>query len=221
MAQSKTPRQIGPRLQKPANAARMGKKDAKSAETIKARQRQEQALTLRQTGVSYAQIAQQLGYASASGAHFAVQEAIKRLSIEPAKDLVRVELARLDQMQALAWREMLNGDLNQIDRILRIMERRSRYTGLDQAVESGTVNVTVEANGKVAVHQEGVLVINGSHESEYVRGLAEAMGMTPEQVAAMKPSEAEDPKVVVERLDAEVTASLDNVVEGELIEEED
>ena len=54
---------------------------------IAATERQLKALQLRRQGVSYAEIAKQIGYKSGSGAHAAVHKALKKTLQEPADDL--------------------------------------------------------------------------------------------------------------------------------------
>jgi len=50
---------------------------------------------------------------------------------ERAKELLALELSRLDQMMQALWPKARRGHLGAIDRVLRVMERRSRYLGLD------------------------------------------------------------------------------------------
>ncbi|MCU1647163.1 MAG: hypothetical protein JWN03_7438 [Nocardia sp.] len=99
--------------------------------SIDKRRRMAQALQLRETGANYRQIAQALDI-STSTAHAYVDEAIKELTREPAESLLTLELTRLDAMLLGIWKKASRGDLQSIDRALKIMERRTKYTGLDQ-----------------------------------------------------------------------------------------
>jgi hypothetical protein len=96
--------------------------------------RERQALELRKAGATYAQIAKQLGYANEGGAHKAVGRAlnvaIKQRNIV-AEDVRELELQRLDQMLLGLWADAKAGKWHAIDRVLKIMERRSAYLGLD------------------------------------------------------------------------------------------
>lgn len=94
-------------------------------------ERQRDALELRKSGLSYDAIATRLGYAHASGAHKAVTLALKRTIQEPADELRRVEVERLDAALSAIWKKVLSGDTWAIDRMLKIMERRAALLGLD------------------------------------------------------------------------------------------
>lgn len=113
-----------------------------SKRRLEAAAKQRQALSLRQAGVTYADIADRLGYAASSGAYKAVMAALDKTLQEPADELRRVELARLDRLQSSVWLAATGGDMTALDRILKIMERRARLMGLDAPVKIG-VNITV------------------------------------------------------------------------------
>ncbi|MFI5778687.1 helix-turn-helix domain-containing protein [Nocardia sp. NPDC051570] len=106
-------------------------KSKTSPVSIDKRKRMAQALQLRETGANYRQIAKALDI-STSTAHAYVDEAMKELTREPAESLLQLELSRLDAMLLGIWRQASRGDLQAIDRALKIMERRTKYTGLDQ-----------------------------------------------------------------------------------------
>jgi hypothetical protein len=101
------------------------------ANKLASHDRKLQALELRKAAVSYQQIADQLGYRSASGAFNAVKAALKATLREPANELRDLEVARLDAMLLVLWRRVQSGDEKAVDRVLRIMERRARLLGLD------------------------------------------------------------------------------------------
>ena len=48
-----------------------------------------------------------------------------------AEEIRCLELSRLDEMQTAIWQDCMDGKLTAIDRVLKIMERRSRLVGLD------------------------------------------------------------------------------------------
>ena len=98
---------------------------------VASHERKLRALELRKAAVPYQQIADELGYRSASGAFNAVKAALKATLREPAEELRELELARLDAMLLPLWRRIQRGDEKAIDRALRIMERRARLLGLD------------------------------------------------------------------------------------------
>lgn len=100
-------------------------------EQVDALDNQLKALELRKAGVSYAKIAETLGYKSASGAHKAVSSALKKTLQEPADDVRRLEVERLDAMLLAMWPHVSKGAFGAVDRALRIMERRAKLLGLD------------------------------------------------------------------------------------------
>lgn len=158
-----------------------------TAALVQTRQKEEQAIKLRMAGMSLAAIAKQLGYASASGASQAIQRAVDRIGIEPAMELVKLELHRLDEMQKVCWTALIrDGDTSQVNPILRIMEMRARFTGLDHFVEKNRDGAVINIQGgqvNVGTGAGGVLIIQGD-ESEYVKALAAATGVDPKELEA-------------------------------------
>ena len=114
---------------------------------VNASDKQRQALELRKAGVSYVMIAEKLGYRGPSGAHAAVASGLKRTLQEPADELRKLEVERLDSMLLAINAQVKQGNHGAIDRALRIMERRAKLLGLDaptrQDVTSGGEKITV------------------------------------------------------------------------------
>lgn len=104
------------------------KKDARAAAIA---ERQRKALELRKGGATYEQIAKSLGLADKSNARQDVQAAILAIIEEPAKEVLRLELDRCDAMLLGLWQKAKSGDGAAVDRVLRIMDRRACYLGLD------------------------------------------------------------------------------------------
>jgi len=102
---------------------------------LKTVERQRQALELRKAGASYRAIAQKLGYKGPAGAYAAVQGAIKLVLSEPAKEVIALELDRLDALLLGLWPEASRGRWLAVDRVLAIMDRRAKYLGLDAPVK--------------------------------------------------------------------------------------
>ena len=107
---------------------------------VKAHARHLQALELRKAGATYQVIADQLGYASAKGAHKAVASALKATLREAGDDVRALELERLDAMLLALWRRVQNGDERAIDRALKIEERRAKRLGLDTPIRTVTLD---------------------------------------------------------------------------------
>ncbi len=102
-----------------------------SPRRIEAVNKQRQAVELRKAGASFAMIAEQLGYASVSGAFKAVQTALRKTLQAPADEVRNLELERLDTLLLALWPQARQGNQGAIDRVLRIMERRAKLLGLD------------------------------------------------------------------------------------------
>ena len=106
------------------------------------------ALELRKSGCSYRIIGEKLGvsHVTALGDVHTALKAIAIIQDASAKDLLLLELARLDDMQLALAKQVRAGHLGAIDRTLRIMERRSRYCGLDspeRQERSGEVTINI------------------------------------------------------------------------------
>ena len=122
------------------------------------------AFQLRQAGASYELIAEKLNYATAKSAESSIRRVLNaRYKPDDVEEVVQMELARLDALQLIAWRRAKEGDLSAIDRILKIMERRAKYLGLD----------TTEPQNQGAVTHNTAIFIGGTEE-EYVEQLKQA-----------------------------------------------
>lgn len=127
--------------------------DGRFLPSLETAERDAKACRLRSDGYTYPDIARELGYASPGAAYNGVQRAMLAVLQEPAEELRRIELDRLDMLWRAALDVMrgthvvaqngrvveLNGQplkddapvLNAIDRLLRIQERRAKLLGLD------------------------------------------------------------------------------------------
>lgn len=92
-------------------------------------------LELRRAGLTWQRIAQEVGYADHSGAYAAYKRAIKRTQQQPADELREQELDRIDRLQLAAWPKAMQGHVQSIAVICRLMERRARLLGLDMPIK--------------------------------------------------------------------------------------
>ena len=109
-----------------------------------ARVKAAQAMTLRMEGMTFEEIARQLGYAGKQGAYDAVRRSLREVIREPAEELIRLDLERLDVLWGPQYSNAQSGDVQAMAACMKIMERRARMLGLDtpakpEAPESGTV----------------------------------------------------------------------------------
>ena len=96
------------------------------------RERMARALELRELGTTYESIATQTGV-STRQAYEDVQDALREITREPAESVLAVELRRLDAILYPRTQQARDGDQGAVDRVLRIMDRRAKYLGLDNA----------------------------------------------------------------------------------------
>ena len=109
-------------------------------------------LRYRRSGMPYTQIVEEhpeLGYkGSASAARKDAQRALLQVVSEPAKDLLTLEMSRIDELWQAIHAKGLAGDLWAIDRLMRMSERRAKLAGLDS--DSMRVLLTREAESEQA-----------------------------------------------------------------------
>lgn len=110
---------------------RGGSRRKTSTRLIDAALRQSEALRLRLEGRKFQEIADELGYANKATAYNTVMTALSEVTTEKSAELRNLELLRLDAMHQALWEKALGGDLPAVDRILKLMERRSKLLGLD------------------------------------------------------------------------------------------
>jgi hypothetical protein len=102
-----------------------------SLSRIEAAERKRKALVLRKAGANYPAIARACGF-SRQRAYQVVQAAIRELTQEPAAAVLMLELERLDRLLFGIWEQARSGQVEAIDRVLRIMDRRRAIYGWDQ-----------------------------------------------------------------------------------------
>lgn len=134
--------------------------------------RDAQAARLRALRYTYDQIAEQLGYADASGAWRAAQRGRERAVREPHQDMVLMDLAELDEMAREAWKVLRNthyvvdrGEVVDLDgvpliddgpvlaaigRLLDIQQRRAKLVGLDAPARATVTHAAADVDAAVA-----------------------------------------------------------------------
>lgn len=98
--------------------------------------RRQEAFALRRAGESFENIGRHLGV-SPQTVSIWVREAIANVPQEEADELRKMELTRLDAVLVPQMRLAIAGDGYAVDRVLKIMERRSKYLNLDAATTAG------------------------------------------------------------------------------------
>lgn len=115
-----------------------------SPDAIESKQKAAKALELRLEGKTFDQIAEEAGYNSRQAAYDAVRRSIEAITREPAQEVLKLDLERLDAMWGLHFLNAQAGDTNALTACLRIMERRAKLLGLD-APERHQVEASVPA----------------------------------------------------------------------------
>ena len=98
---------------------------------VRIKERRLRALELRMRGLTYAEIAREVGYASGSGAHKAVRAALEAEALMTASEVRDLLVLRLETLLQGIWDAACRGDLQAIDRVLRILDREAKLLGLD------------------------------------------------------------------------------------------
>jgi AraC-like DNA-binding protein len=102
------------------------------ARAIAAARRQAAALQLRESGMDLREIAAELGYSDASGAYRAVRSALQTILPDETRDEYRrLEIARIDALQAAMWPRAIAGDAKAAGIVLRCVSTRSDLLGLE------------------------------------------------------------------------------------------
>lgn len=144
--------------------------DSEVIEGTIVRSRAEAAYALRQAGKSNADIAAQLGYSSPQEVSKSISKHMKQeaaaLTTEEREGILTMELSRLDKLHEALWPSALYGDPKAVDAILKVMDRRMKWTGTDQPDSSAG--------------QGAILVISGE-TGDYVQKLKE-LSEPPSQV---------------------------------------
>jgi hypothetical protein len=99
----------------------------------RAQDRRAKALSRRIGGWTFDRIGDELGI-SAQAAHKLVKSALADLNVkvaENAEELRRLEMERLDTMRNAIWGQVLAGDVQAIDRAIKIGARLAALAGLD------------------------------------------------------------------------------------------
>lgn len=116
----------------------MGARSKTSAARVQATKRREQAMLLRRSGWTFDRIADKLGV-TMQRAHAMVNEGLaeSRVQVAAIADELRAQqVSRLDGMLDKLYPKAAKGDVQAIDRVVKIEERRAKLFGLDAPVRT-------------------------------------------------------------------------------------
>lgn len=106
-------------------------KNQTSPQTTAAKLKAAKALELRMEGKTFEVIAEELGYAGRQGAYDAVRRSLDAITREPAEELIKLDLERLDALWGIQFLNAQAGDVQAMAACMKIMERRAKLLGLD------------------------------------------------------------------------------------------
>ena len=154
------------------------------------------AVTLRhEYGMTYEAIAQELGYTSVSGAYKAYQNGIKNLVVEKPEEARMADLRRLDTAIELLMARLKEGDIKVIEPLLRVMERRSKFLGLDTPIKIQQDVTTWEGGDSIdrAVRELAALLQSNDPNSQSAIGMGADTGKTISDTTAGSVEHLVDP----------------------------
>lgn len=112
-------------------------------QTIKAKEKAALALNLRKEGKSFDEIAKEAKYNSKQAAYDAVKRALIEIIREPAEEVLKLDLERLDAIWGVSYLNAQAGDPQAISSCMKIMDRRAALLGLD-APKVSHISTTVK-----------------------------------------------------------------------------
>jgi AraC-like DNA-binding protein len=124
-------------------------------------------LDLRRAGFTFQRIAEEVGYATPSGAQRALERIMSRNIPQAPEEFRWQELDRLDRMQVALWPRAMKGDDRAIGTIVRLMERRARLVGIDAPTKIQAEVVNYDGNRDIDGDIERIVnLIRGVDSSE-------------------------------------------------------
>lgn len=157
---------VRPPKARKTKVAKPGKID-KRARRIQAQEKRRLALEARKAGLTYAAIAERVGYASAGAAHKAVQVAFSRVIQEPAADLKVMQVERINHMLVALWPKAQAGDERSIGMVLALMDKLDRYEGVEAATRS-------------EVHHTGSVLVAQGNKEDFINAMRQMAGIAPD-----------------------------------------
>lgn len=171
------------------NGRTKARHSSKAPQNIDRTLRQAKALELRRAGYTYLEIAQvkSLGYSSPGHVGKDLQNLFQAMLDEPARDVLALELSRIEALVRYLWGAVRDGDLAATDRLLKVLQIKHQLLGLNQPVRhevvtTDTMNteinrLTAELNKLEAGHPQKVI------EGEWVSssGVPDFEGRVPGQ----------------------------------------
>lgn len=201
-----SPSQRKSRLKQPIMSQEDLDKQHRRAEAIKKkmaiREKHRRCLELRKSGATYEQIAQVVGYANGQYVAKVIKKQLGKTVNEAGDELRTLQIERLNHMMLVLWPRVQGGDLNAIDRFLRIQNEINNLQGVYAPQKTESKH---EITG-------GMLVIEGDKD-DYIAALQRMAGRHEQQ--ELEPG---DPAL---EAGPQTDDTDDDIVDAVVIDEED
>jgi len=102
-------------------------------------------------GKTFDAIADEAGYNSKQAAYDAVKRALDAVTREPAEELIKLDLERLDVLWGIQFLNAQGGDVQAMAACMKIMERRAKLLGLDAPVKQDVKQELTTKSGVLMV----------------------------------------------------------------------
>jgi hypothetical protein len=102
-------------------------------------------------GKTFDVIADEAGYNSKQAAYDAVKRALDAVTREPAEELIKLDLERLDVLWGIQFLNAQGGDVQAMAACMKIMERRAKLLGLDAPVKQDVKQELTTKSGVLMV----------------------------------------------------------------------
>jgi hypothetical protein len=118
-----------------------------SPRSIRAAQRRAEAHDLRVQGFTFEVIGKHLGVSKAQAARD-IDTALAEITVEPARELLKLELRRCEELMAAHFANACDGDVVATNTVLRVMAHRAMLMGWSRD-QQGAVRVMISEGGGV------------------------------------------------------------------------
>ncbi|HPJ18860.1 MAG TPA: hypothetical protein PLQ14_06880 [Actinomycetota bacterium] len=122
------------------------------------------ALVLRRAGFDLFEIAQRLKvteHKAASATRNALEAAALMVSLAERRELLNLEVTRLDALQAAVWDDAMTGDVRAVEAALKLVQARSKLLGLD--TDQSATSTTVVVAGDTQTYIETLKQLESSN----------------------------------------------------------
>jgi len=124
------------------------------------------AYEMRQDGKSWYSIAKALGLTESAASQSvarAMEQAAAYVSTESKRQMLELEVARLDRLQDAYWAQAMGGNLRAADFALRVIQARAKVLQLDTIPETNITNNTLVVTGSSEEYVAALRAIAGEH----------------------------------------------------------